>query len=88
MMAQLPEAAIVLATPDPVAKYRELRSIAETGPMGAETRRRLIADYMQVDGTKLPDDVKVTTHGAGEHAFGQETDVTGDDGLVLAKIPT
>ncbi len=36
------------------------------GIMGPNTRRQLVLDYMSLDGTSLPDDVRVVTYGCGE----------------------
>ncbi len=36
------------------------------GIMGPKTRRQLVLDYMNLDGTTLPDDVRVVTYGCGE----------------------
>jgi len=37
------------------------------GILGPETRRQLILDYMNLDGTSLEDDVRVVTYGCGEY---------------------
>ncbi|MEZ4340822.1 MAG: hypothetical protein R3B82_29720 [Sandaracinaceae bacterium] len=41
--------------------------LAIDGRIGPLTRRQLIGDYMNEDRTTLPDDVVVSTYGAGEH---------------------
>jgi outer membrane protein OmpA-like peptidoglycan-associated protein len=37
------------------------------GIMGPKTRRQLILDYMNLDGTSLPNDTRVVTYGCGEY---------------------
>jgi outer membrane protein OmpA-like peptidoglycan-associated protein len=37
------------------------------GILGPKTRRQLILDYMNLDGTSLEDDVRVVTYGCGEY---------------------
>lgn len=55
------------------------------GVLGPLTRRQLVADYMNRDGTTLPPDVEIVTHGCGENfpvdesGDGIEEDVTGPE---------
>ncbi|MBN2574253.1 MAG: OmpA family protein [Deltaproteobacteria bacterium] len=37
------------------------------GVLGPKTRRQLVADYMNLDGTTLAEDVRVVTYGCGEY---------------------
>ncbi|MCA9606688.1 MAG: OmpA family protein, partial [Myxococcales bacterium] len=41
-------------------------TLTPDGAIGPHTRRQLVADYMNRDGTTLPDDVTLTVHGCGE----------------------
>jgi outer membrane protein OmpA-like peptidoglycan-associated protein len=67
MLAELADATVLLSSPDPILAFQESRELAERGEAGPETRRALIGEYMAVDDTKLPADVTLVTHGAGEH---------------------
>jgi outer membrane protein OmpA-like peptidoglycan-associated protein len=42
-------------------------SLATDGAIGTETRRALVAAYMALPGTSLPDGTEVLTHGCGEN---------------------
>lgn len=46
--------------------YRRTRGLEVDGDVGTETRKALIAEYMDRDGAKLPKDVELGTHGCGE----------------------
>lgn len=67
---------------------RKTGIIEEDGKIGPETRRALIEDYMAHDGTSLPDDIEIVTHGCGEYfpvnADG-ELDVAAEDGQTEAE---
>jgi len=53
--------------------------LAVDGILGPKTRRQLILDYMNLDGTSLPDDVPIVTYGCGE-----QFPLEGEDGAVAA----
>jgi hypothetical protein len=58
---------VIPADPPLVAWYQTTRHIDPVDNiMGPVTRRALIREYMSLDGTTLPPDIKVTTHGCGE----------------------
>jgi outer membrane protein OmpA-like peptidoglycan-associated protein len=51
-----------------VAWYQKSRGIDPVdNTMGPVTRRALIGEYMSLDGTTLPEDIRVTSHGCGEN---------------------
>jgi len=60
------------ATRDAVRRFQEWSnssrgtSLAVDGAIGPATRDALVLAYMEQDGTTLPDDVTLTTHGCGE----------------------
>jgi outer membrane protein OmpA-like peptidoglycan-associated protein len=41
--------------------------LKEDGILGPKTRRQLVVDYMNIDGTSLPSDVRATTYACGEY---------------------
>jgi outer membrane protein OmpA-like peptidoglycan-associated protein len=49
-----------------VQRYQASRSLDQAG-IGSDTRKHMIAEYMAEDGTTLPGDVVVETHGCGEN---------------------
>jgi len=50
--------------------------------MGPKTRRQLILDYMNLDKTSLPEDIRVVTYGCGEFF-----PLAGEEGEVAADAP-
>ncbi|NVB42389.1 OmpA family protein [Pseudenhygromyxa sp. WMMC2535] len=54
-------------TRDAVQRYQIARGLAVDGAPGPQTRGALIADYMQLDGTTLPEGAQVELLGCGEH---------------------
>jgi len=59
---------VIPADPPLVAWYQTSRHIDPVdNVMGPVTRRALIREYMSLDGTTLPPEIKVTTHGCGEN---------------------
>lgn len=69
-----------LAAPNPVRAFqafhnqqsadrrpKSFEALAEDGITGPLTRGQLVADYMNADGTTLPDGVELVTHGCGEN---------------------
>jgi outer membrane protein OmpA-like peptidoglycan-associated protein len=67
MLGALPDGAQHLAAPKPVKSYQEARGLEPDDDAGPDTRRQLIGDYMALDGTTLPPDVTLTSHGCGEN---------------------
>ncbi len=55
------------ATRDAVQRYQTARGLAIDGAPGPQTRGSLIADYMQLDGTTLPEGAQVELLGCGEN---------------------
>jgi len=55
------------ATIDAVKRYQTARGLASDGQPGPLTRRPLITDYMQLDGTTLPAGADMKTLGCGEN---------------------
>ena len=57
--------------------------LPEEGAFDDDTRKQLILDYMAIDGTTLPKDASVTTHGCGESfllsQWGERADGSTDD---------
>ena len=51
---------------DPVSFFRRTRGVQEQGPVGSETRRTLIEEYMSQPEPIVPDDMAITPHGCGE----------------------
>jgi hypothetical protein len=82
MLSALPDGSTRPAGADPVTWFQETRGLQVDGDAGEETRRALITEYMQRDGTTLPEGVAIETHGCGE-AF--PLDATGDE---LDEAPT
>lgn len=46
--------------------YQDARGLSATGSADAATRRQLVQDYMAEDGSPLPADAVLVTHGCGE----------------------
>jgi outer membrane protein OmpA-like peptidoglycan-associated protein len=64
-----------LANPDGWA------ALPEDGVMTAETRRQLVLDYMNLDGTSLPEHARAFTYACGElYPLPQDDDATDDEG--------
>lgn len=55
------------ATRDAVTRFQTARGLAVDGQPGPETRRALCTDYMQLDGTTLPETASVEKLGCGEN---------------------
>jgi outer membrane protein OmpA-like peptidoglycan-associated protein len=47
--------------------YQETRGLTVDGDAGPQTRQALIAEYMALDKTTLPKDIRLTVHGCGEN---------------------
>lgn len=47
--------------------YQETRGLTVDGDAGPQTRQALIAEYMALDKTTLPKEIRLTTHGCGEN---------------------
>lgn len=54
-------------TGDAVQRYQASRGLAVDGQAGPETRRALVTDYMNLDGTTLPTSATLETLGCGEN---------------------
>ena len=57
-------------TEDPIRLFQKEHGLTEDGIAGPNTRRKLIEEYMQLDGTTLADgdfNITITTHGCGEN---------------------
>jgi flagellar motor protein MotB len=55
---------------DPVVWFQRTRGLEQDGVAGPNTRRKLIGEYMLLDGVSLSEgdfDIKPTSHGCGEH---------------------
>jgi outer membrane protein OmpA-like peptidoglycan-associated protein len=57
-----------------VRRFQANRGLVVDGIAGPNTRRALIADYMAIDGTTLPSDVRATPHGCGQSFLAVATD--------------
>lgn len=66
MIAALPDAGERPPEQDSVTWFQWTRGLPADGKPNQETRRALISEYMALDGTSLPRDVRVVTHGCGE----------------------
>jgi outer membrane protein OmpA-like peptidoglycan-associated protein len=58
---------------DAVRWYQETRGLTVDGDAGPQTRQALIAEYMALDDTTLPKDIRLTTHGCGENFPAKQT---------------
>jgi len=67
MMSVLPDKNELFLHGDPIRDYQRSRGLTVDGDAGPETRRSLIGEYMAVDGTTLPADIRAVTHGCGEN---------------------
>lgn len=56
-----------------VLSFQKSEGLKEDGLAGPATRKVLIARYMDLDKTKLPAGIKITTHGCGENFPVKET---------------
>jgi outer membrane protein OmpA-like peptidoglycan-associated protein len=61
------EGSIIPPGTSEVKWYQESRGLKVDGIAGEETRKALIKEYMGLDGTSLPEDIKPVAHGCGEH---------------------
>jgi outer membrane protein OmpA-like peptidoglycan-associated protein len=68
--------------------FQQSRGLNASGVADQATRKQLIKEYMDQDGTSLPSDVEVTTHGCGENfplsEDGGELDEHAADGVESA----
>jgi outer membrane protein OmpA-like peptidoglycan-associated protein len=58
---------IIPAGTSEVSWYQESRGLKVDGIAGEQTRKALIKEYLGLDGTTLPDDIKPVAHGCGEN---------------------
>jgi outer membrane protein OmpA-like peptidoglycan-associated protein len=67
MIEAMPDAASRSPVESPVRWYKRTRGLTpQNEKADRETRRRLIEEYMKLDGTTLPLGTEVVTHGCGE----------------------
>jgi outer membrane protein OmpA-like peptidoglycan-associated protein len=52
---------------EPVRWYQRTRGLTVDGIAGSQTRHKLIAEYMELDGTSLPKGIEGVCHGCGEN---------------------
>lgn len=55
------------ATQDAVRRFQTDHGLTVDGAPGPQTRRALVTDYMNIDGTSLPAGTAIQQHGCGEH---------------------
>jgi outer membrane protein OmpA-like peptidoglycan-associated protein len=70
MIGALPDFDTKPEREDAVGWYQRTRELEVDGKAGPQTRRKLIAEYMSLDGASLLDlgiEMKATAHGCGEH---------------------
>ncbi|MEO7033112.1 MAG: OmpA family protein [Polyangiaceae bacterium] len=67
MMSALPDKDTLFLHGDPIRDYQKSRGLKVDGDAGPQTRRSLISEYMALDGTTLPLDIRAVTHGCGEN---------------------
>ncbi len=67
MIGALPDAGTRDDSESPIAWYRRTRGMAPGEKPDKPMRRALIAEYMGLEGTSLPDGITVVTHGCGEN---------------------
>lgn len=58
---------------DAIRWYQETRGLTVDGIAGSQTRHALLTEYMTLDHTTLPKDIRLTTHGCGENFPAQKT---------------
>jgi hypothetical protein len=51
----------------PVRHFQTTRGLEPDGDLGPITRRKIVEEYMAVDGTSLPEGVEAIVHGCGEN---------------------
>lgn len=73
MLSALPDHELHENERDPIKSYQKSRGLKVDGFAGRNTRKQLIKDYMALDGTSLPESVKVVAHGCGEYFPIEET---------------
>jgi outer membrane protein OmpA-like peptidoglycan-associated protein len=66
MIDALPDAAARAKTEHPVRWFQRTRGLHLDGIAGPETRKALVAAYMDLDGTSLPAGSEAIVHGCGE----------------------
>lgn len=69
-----PDGHLTPATLAAIKGFQKSKGLKEDGIAGPVTRKALIADYMSLDGTTLPPDASLTTHGCGENFPAVETE--------------
>ena len=57
-----------------VKRFQRAKGLVVDGDPGPNTRRALIADYMALDETSLPEGTPTLAHGCGEHFLAVETE--------------
>jgi outer membrane protein OmpA-like peptidoglycan-associated protein len=71
------------AETDPIKHFQDSRGLEPDGIAGPKTRTQLITEYMNELKAELPETMKITVHGCGEHfpldASGQELDSAAAD---------
>lgn len=66
MIGALPDASSRAPSEGPIHWYQRTRALVADGICGPKTRRKLVAEYMALDGTSLPPGIEATVHGCGE----------------------
>jgi outer membrane protein OmpA-like peptidoglycan-associated protein len=67
MIAALPDFGSRDPSEEPVRWYQRTRGLSVDGVAGSQTRHKLIAEYMELDGTTLPRGIEGVCHGCGEN---------------------
>ncbi|MET0591960.1 MAG: peptidoglycan-binding protein [Polyangiaceae bacterium] len=67
MIGALPDASSRDSSESPVRWFQRTRSLKVDGKAGPETRKALVKEYMDLDGTSLPNGIEVVAHGCGEN---------------------
>ena len=57
-----------------ICRFQAAHGLPESGKADTATRRALIADYMNLDETTLPEGTTIVAHGCGQHFLAVETD--------------
>jgi outer membrane protein OmpA-like peptidoglycan-associated protein len=73
------------ADTDGVRWFQETRGLAVDGIAGEQTRKALIQEYMALDGTTLPADIRMTVHGCGEN-FPLEPTADGEEEQINRRV--
>jgi outer membrane protein OmpA-like peptidoglycan-associated protein len=67
MIAAMPDFGSRDPSEEPVRWYQRTRGLTVDGIAGSQTRHKLIAEYMALDGTSLPKGIEGVCHGCGEN---------------------